>query len=742
MPPELTRDLQAKKRFLQEAQAAAALDHPNICTIHEINEFEGQMFIVMTYIKGQSLKERIALGPIKVEEALDISTQVADGLRAAHEQGIIHRDIKPANIMLPAKGQAKIMDFGLAKLISAADVTKTLTVMGTIAYMSPEQVQGQAVDLRTDIWSLGVVLYEMLTGKLPFKGDREASIMYSIEHLHPRPIKELEPNIPPDLEKIVGKTVKKNRGERYQQVGDLLDDLRAVAKGFEPVKLKEVAKRVLKYQRIYLYIAIGVLIVLIALTGYLFRGRPISRTYESIAVLPFKNLSGKPEEEYFVDGMHEALLNQLSKIKALKVISRQSVMQYKGSDKPLRVIARELGADAIVEGSSLRAGEIVQVTAQLIDGKIDRHLWGDEFDRKYSEVLKLQSELARKIADEIKVSVTGEEKKRLAATRSVKPEAYDAYLHGITYRWKSDLQDDLMKALPYFDKAIEIDPEFAPAYLSLASAYQRLTFLSYMSPQETNEKILTAIMKALELDDSLADAHAALGGIRLNEWDWNQAEFHLQHAFDLNPSSVRALAAYSHFLFVAGRFDEGIRAAKREREIEPLLSSNYLLGWCYFYARRYDEAIAELKTMYEKEPNSPTVYWILMFIALSLAEKGTYEEALVWSEKARLFVSPGQSLQFDSCYASICAKTGKTEEARRVFNEMVKSSKDRYVDPYQLAPVCLALGDKEQALQWLEKAYKEHGPTICFLKIDPRLDSLRSNPRFQDLIRRMKFPEN
>jgi TolB-like protein/Tfp pilus assembly protein PilF len=447
------------------------------------------------------------------------------------------------------------------------------------------------------------------------------------------------------------------------------------------------------------------------------------------------------EHEYFVDGVTDELIGQLAQISGLhRVISRTTMMEYKGVEKPLPEIARELNVDAVVEGTVYQVGEKVRIQVRLIDAlPEEQNLWGQTYERAMSDVLVMYSEMARAIANKIQVELTPGDETRFASPRLVKPGAYDAYLKGRYFLEKTELYDDQMRAIQLFEKAIEIDPKFALAYVELANAYGNSVFFSHLTPQETYSKRMAAIMKALELDDSLAEAHAALGFIRFeHDWDWAGAELHFRRALELNSNNVDVLSYYIQYLIVMGQFDEGIVLEKRRRELQPS-PPTWDLAWCYMYARRFDESIAEFKKLVEIIPNN---HWVFMFLAVNFAERGLYKEALEWIERARPLVPPGQSLQFDFAPAYIYGKAGKTEEAKEILDRYLKKSGEEVVDPGQIAAVYAAIGDKERALNWLEKAFEERSPAMPWLKIDFQFDPLRSEPRFKDLMNRMNFTEN
>jgi len=631
------------------------------------------------------------------------------------------------------------MDFGLARVAGGTLVTKEGMTMGTIAYMSPEQARGEEVDHRTDIWSLGVILFEMFSGQLPFKGEHDQAVVYSILNERLKPITNLRSDIPRAIEQVVSKALEKSPDERYQRLEELIDDLKSISEGIVPegVKARLRKAKQLKRKRAILYAGIaGFLIIITVIALSLFTGR--AEAIDSIAVLPLDNLMNDPEQDYFVDGMTEALIAELSKIGALRVISRQSVMRYKGSKKPLPEIARELNVDAVVEGSVLRSGERVRVTAQLIGATPERHLWTETFDRDLGDVLGLHSEVAQAIASKIEIAVTPQEQTRLASARPVNPKAYEAYLKGRHYWSLWPVGQD--RAMEYFQEATEIDPKYSPAYAGLALCYAHLTY--FQPPKEVYPKARAAALRALELDETLAEAHTAIGVVKLKfDWDWEGAERAWRRALELNPNSVEALELSSDHLIWWGQFEEGLAQARRARDLDPLNRSvNLAVAYAYLRARRYDEAIAQYRRMLELDPNFQFAHHHLAWI---YTLKGMNAEAL--AEYKKLGEHPDIPMGFlhsDIPHLGfLYAKMGRRDDARRVADNLIRISTQEYISPYWVAIVYAGLGDKDQALAWLEKAYQDRSTMMGQLKVEAFFDSLRSDPRFQDLLRRMNFSE-
>ncbi len=721
---DLTRDEKAKERFIIEAKAASALDHPNVCTIYEINETDdGRLFIAMAYYDGQTLKEKVISNQLSVISVVEIATQVASGLSRAHEAGIVHRDIKPANIIITKRGEVKILDFGLAKLAGQQHLTKSGATLGTIAYMSPQQAQGLEVDHRTDIWPLGVVMYEMLTGQLPFQGHYDQAVMYAIVNVVPLAVRSLRSEVSGRLEEIVGKALAKKLEERYQHIDEMLEDLKSPTKKILS-KPSVSAPKLGNKKKWSLYGSLLVLLAALIFAGYYFSPKP-TQTINSIAVLPLENLTGDAEQEYFVDGMTEALIMNLAKIKSLRVISRTSVMQFKKTREPLPEIAKKLRVDAIIEGSVSRAGERVQITAQLIEAATDRHLWANNYQRDLRNVLALQSELTDAIVGELRIELTPQEQQGITNVRPVDPEAYQLYLKGREY-FNNIVID---KGIESFQQAIRLDPTFASAYTGLAMGYAWTRVVGPSGgapPREVFPRAKAAALKALALDENLREAYAAFAMVKFYyDWEWDSPEQDFKRALGLEPQNTNILLNYSLYLTLTGRFDEGIIQLKKAIALDPLSPAfSTIIGRSLGLARRYDESIANLQPLLEVYPNN---FAVIYQMGWNYLFKGMYQEALVFADKGPTF--------HHRIY--IYAVAGRRNEALKILAELQEFSKRHYHDAFWTAVAYVGLGDRDKAFEWLNKAYEERSASMVFLKTEPAVDPLRSDPRFVALCKKI-----
>ena len=739
LPPELTRDEEAKERFIHEAQAASSLDHPNICNIHDIAETDdGQLFIVMACYKGETLKKKIERGPLKLEQAVELAVQIAQGLAQAHEHGIIHRDIKPANVMVTDDRTAKIVDFGLAKLAGQTKITKAGSTLGTFAYMSPEQTRGDEVDQRTDIWSLAVVLYEMITGRLPFKGEYENALVYSILNVDPEPITSVRTGVPMELERIVEKALAKNLSERYQHLDDMLADLRSMKRRLEAGEVTRgpvVSKR-LKRRPPALYGGLAIIVVAVIL-GIVYYLLPTREVLDSIAVLPLDNLSGDPTQEYFSDGMTDALITELQKIKSLRVISRTSVKQYKGTRKTIPEIASELGVKAVVEGSVLRERDNVRINVQLIQASPEKHLWANAFDRSLRNILVLQSEVAQAIAQEIEIKITPQERLGMTKFGVVNTHAYEAYLRGRYYSSRRT-EESFKKSIEYFQEAIEIDSNYALAYSGLADSYNLLARYGYVYPEEGYLKAKAAAKRALELDNTLAEAFTSQAFLHwYYEFDPQAAEYNFKRAIELNPGYETAYHWYALCLSSLGRHDEAIREITRARELDPLsLIINTNVAYAHYFAGKYDKAVEQFRRTIEMDSTFCLAH---LRLGLTYEELGNLNEGIVEFQKAMQFAEG--TTEAIAGLGHAYAVAGRKKDARKILTDLITMRSKRYVSPYGIAVVYAGLSDKDEALQWLEKAYEERDSWLAWAMVDPRLAPISSETRFKALVKKIGFSE-
>jgi len=739
LPPHLMDSPELKKRFLIEAQAAAALSHPNICIIHEVGESEERPYIAMEFVEGETLRDRIKKGPLKAEEALAIAIQIASGLGEAHRKGIIHRDIKSANIMVTDKGQVKVMDFGLAKLRGGSSLTKSQTTLGTVAYMSPEQARGGDLDQRTDLWSLGVVLYEMLASELPFKGDHDQTVIHSILHREPKQLSKIRTGLPPGLEEIILQALAKNPGNRYQTMGELRGDLEAVTEGLKPLKARP-ARKILGIRAAYVYSGLAAVLALMfglnvgGLRNRLIGGAGGVERAVKLAVLPFANLSGDPEQEYLSDGMTQEMIAQLGRLhpQSLGVIARTSVMRYKKTETSIDQIGRELGVDYVLEGSARREGGRVRISAELIQVRDQTQLWADTYERDMSGILALQNEVTQKVAGALALMLLPSEQARLANARVVNPEAYDAYLKASQY-WIKLTTGDLDTAERYLNLALEKDPGFASAYAGISIVWACRQQAGFTPPSEAGPKAKAAALKALELDDMVADAHYALATVLTwTDWDFAAAEREWQRAVELNPSDAQARAFYSHFLMNVRRPDEAMAQIELALKGDPfnvIIQSFYAVD--LLFVRRYDDVIAAAREALRLQPGAPVALETLWF---AYSFKAMPKEAIEGAKGYLMSIYGDREVEeaLDQGYA----EAGYAEGMKRAAEALDRRFRASFVLPTDIAFLYIEARENAQALEWLEKAFEVRDPAMPYLGL-PNFDSLRSDPRFTELLRRI-----
>jgi serine/threonine protein kinase/Tfp pilus assembly protein PilF len=698
--PDLVRDTEAKERFVQEAQAAAALDHPNICTVHEINESDGQTFIAMAFVEGQSLKDKIKTGQLELDEALDLTSQVAEGLHAAHKKGITHRDIKPANIVLTKEGLAKIMDFGLAKLSWGVDLTKTATIMGTVAYMSPEQATGERVDQRTDIWSLGCILYEMLAGRRPFKSTHDQAAIYSILNDEPEPITRVRSDVPVGIEKILQTCLQKDPHNRYS-------DMEALISYLKFVDMKDKTRSAYPI--------------------------PTKEEPPSIAVLPFVNMSADPEQEYFCDGMAEELINTLTKIKDLKVVARTSAFAFKGKTIDVREIGRMLNVEKVLEGSVRKSGDKLRITAQLVNVADGYHLWSEKFDRDMENIFAIQDEISLAIVDNLKITLLKKEEEALLKRYTEDLQAYNLYLKGI-YFLRMYTAEGFQEAIKCFELTLQKDPNYALAYYGLAEVFYAISFWANVPPHEAYPKAKEDAKKAIEIDEDIGEAHAALGLVyTFYDWNWKEAERELTRALELNPSSAIIHMSYSWFLSLTEKHEEAIFEAKRAQELDPLspLIISHI-GLACIWGCQFDKAIDELKAGISLAPN---FYLMHYYLGLAYRAKYMFEEAITEYEKA--IPLSGGSPWPAMILATTYFESGKISQGEEAFRNLKQRAKQEYMPALGFFYIHLAQKDLDQAYKWLEKGCVEKDSFLPWCAIIP-IDEYRISKelRFMPLLKK------
>jgi serine/threonine protein kinase/Tfp pilus assembly protein PilF len=751
------QDADRLSRFQREAKMLAALNHPNIATIYGLEQSSGTSYLVMELVLGETLAERVQRDRVMpVEEALAIAKQIAEAVEAAHEKGIIHRDLKPPNVKLTPEGKVKLLDFGLAKAFASdggLDLSNapTLTAMGTEegrilgtpAYMSPEQARGKSVDKRTDVWAFGCVLYILLTGRQAFTGDTLSDMIVSILEREPD-WQALPASTPAKIRDLLRRCLQKDPQRRLRDLGDarieieeaLLPPATAEARTKRDTDSGRVAVRSMASvtssnpwwrSRTALWIAVVALLVLLAAAGLIYRPAEHGETIDSIAVLPFVNVSGDQNTEYLSDGITESLINNLSQLPNLKIKSRDSVFHYKGKETDPEEVARQLGVRAIFKGRLTQRGDTLAISAELIDARNDDHLWGQQYNRKLADIFALQDEIAREITNTLRLRLTAQDEKRLAKRYTENVEAYQDYLEG-RYQWDKKTEEGFKKGVEYFQQAIAKDPTYALAYAGLADCYTGLAGFGFVPAKEGYPKALEEALKALEIDDKLAEAHASLAFIKSNyDWDWSGAEQEFKRAIELNPGSATAHHFYGLALaYMGGRFEEAIDESKRAVELDPLsLIINADLGHVFYEARKYELAIEQERKTLEMDPNfNPAHHWL----GLAYLQKSMDKEGIAEFEKEFPFLG----------YAYAVA--GRRAEAQQVLDKLNELSKQKYVPAMSMARIYVGLGEKDKAFEWLEKAYLDGsiggGTGIA---VDPIFDPLRSDPRFMDILRRMNL---
>jgi serine/threonine protein kinase/Flp pilus assembly protein TadD len=746
LPGKALADGTARKRFRKEALALSKVNHPAIATIYDFDSENGVDFLAMEYVAGETLAQKIAHGALPEKEVLALGAQIAEALEEAHEHGIVHRDLKPGNIMVTRKGRAKVLDFGLARLLqpaaslaSAETLSETQSAAGTLPYMAPEQLRDESTDPRSDIFSFGAVYYEMATGQRAFPEVISSRLTDTILHHAPVTPRALSPRVSPELERIILKCLEKTPELRYQSAKELAVDLRrlstpsSVAVCERPTPSKSRLPLVAAACCAVLLVTLG---ILLAMNTAEWRERSTASSeapkIHSLAVLPLANLSKDPEQEYFVEGMADELITELAQISGLRVISRTSTMRYLRNPKPIPEIAKELGVDAVIEGSVERSGDQVRITAQLINARTDTHVWAKSYQRDLRDVLSMQSEVARAIAGEVRVQLTPQEKARLDSVRPVNPAAHEAYLKGL-YHWNFHTGEEMQKAIVEYERAIRIDPNYALAYVGLSDTYHLLPFNGDTDPQLVASKARDASLKAVELDPNLSEAHVTLA-IELSryDWDWPAAEREFKMALELSPNNSSASSLYAELLSIEGRHAEAVAEASRAREMDPT-SGPVCLQYARapLYARQYHEAARAFQQCLEVNPN---LWFLHLFFGETYEQQRLYPQALSELQKGQ-----GPTLQATSIMGHVYAISGRKKEAEKILQGLEQRAKTDYLPATYVAKIYAGLGDRDQAFAWLEKAYASHDPQIEFLGVEQFYDPLRDDPRYADLMRRINL---
>jgi len=749
--PEISADRRTIERFANELRLARKVRHKNVCGMFDIGEAGGTHYITMEYVQGEDLKSMIRMSAgLTLGTVVSIGMQICEGLAEAHSLGIVHRDLKPRNIMIDKDGNAKIMDFGIARALREKGTTGEGAMIGTPEYMSPEQVEGKETDERADLYALGVILYEMVTGRVPFQGDTPLSIALKHKSEIPRDPREMNARLPEGLSRVILRCLEKDREKRFPSAAAVSAELRKMesdviaAGGTPPAGKGKAARRIKSPLRLTRLIVPFLMVVLAVIGSVLWRVFPGKRSAGppggfSIAVLPFEDLSPQKDQEYFCDGMTEELINRLSNIKGLKVPARTSAFAFKGRVDDIREIGRKLNVRIVLEGSIRKIGDRLRVTAQLINISDGFHLWSETYDRELRDVFNIWDEIALTITDKLKLTLLSDEKARLVKHSTENLEAYNLYLLGRYFLSRATDEEDFDKVMGYFELAAAKDPSYAPAYAGQATCYNLRCLAGYLSPKEGYPRVKEALEKALELDAGLAEAHAALGYFKMAfDWDFAGAEREFNNALSLSPGNLDVHIPYSMYLAAMGRFEEAIAGLKRAIDLDPVSPAIHIFmgEWGYQFAGRYDESIAQIKKGLDMDPS---ILYGQLFLASAYALKGLHGEAVAQADRVMAASPEPENLQICSFLGWVYAVSGGKEKAVGLLNRMLELRSKRYVDAYLIGEVYAGLGEREKAFEWLNKAYEEHSGQIVLIRVDPWIENLRSDPRYGTLLRKIGF---
>lgn len=739
--PEIAKDKKTIERFSNELRLARKIRHKNVCGMFDLGEDKGNHYITMEFIPGEDLRSLIRrIGQLPIGKSISIAKQICEGLTEAHRLGVVHRDLKSNNIMIDKEGNVRIMDFGIARSLEAKGITGAGVMIGTPEYMSPEQVEGKEVDQRSDVYSLGIILYEMVTGQVPFEGDTPFTIGMKHKSEMPQNPMELNTQISDNLSRVILRCLEKNKEKRYQSADNVRVELERLEKGLSITDRVEPKKKPLTSREITvqfnlrkLLIPVLVVIVIVAIGLIIWSpwaqkgSAPVPGDNPSIAVLPFYDLSPQKDQEYFCDGIAAELINRLTKIEKLSVPAQASSFSFKGKKLDVQEIGKKLKVESVLAGSLQKAGNRLRITVELVKVSDGYPLWSEKYERNMEDIFTLQDKISLSVVDNLRIKLLGEEKAELVMRHTQNPEAYNLFLKGL-YFWNKRTADDIRKAINNFEQAIKLDSNYALAYARLADSYSLLPFYTSVLPKEAFTKAKSAVIKALDIDETLAEAHSALGFIKMYyDWDWEAAETELKRAIQSKASYVTAHHWYAEYLSWMGRHEEAIEEISRAHEIDPLsLLINYIKAYVLFYARQYERAIEQCQKTLELDPNFHMPH---VGLGRAYLAKGMYEEAIAEFQKS------GDKTYLGFAYA----EAGKRDEALAILQEMKERWKRGDIRALPIARVYVGLGEEDLALEWLEKSLERREPRMVMLKVDPRFDKLRSNPRFKALLKKMNL---